>query len=235
MSREWERAAVDLAAADPLMRELFAAYGVPERGRGGFDPGRARPVSELDTFGFLVEVVAYQQVSQASAREVVARLEALSAMTPTTWLSCPDAELAATGLTRQRRRWLRELAERVLTGAVDLESWGALAAHEAERRLRALRGVGAWSAQMVLLFHWEHLDVWPVGDVALRRGIARHLGRAVSALEAVALGEGYRPWRSLAALWFWADEHHAQVTLSQRRRCMIARSIHRENLRPISR
>lgn len=85
------------------------------------------------------------------------------------------------------------------------ERLAALPDAEVVERLVAVRGIGPWSAHMHLLFALGRPDVWPTGDLGVQKGLARirGLGRPVTARELEALGEAYRPHRSLVAWYAW--------------------------------
>ena len=126
-------------------------------------------------------------------------------MTPETVLACSPDELRADGVSRQKDRYLRALAEAVAAGTLDLD---ALAAHDdatARAELIALPGIGRWTADVYLLACLGRPDLWPVGDRALQVAVAEALDRAEVpdpvALEA--LGERWRPHRSSAARVLW--------------------------------
>lgn len=206
-------AAHRLSERDPLMARFLEAYGVPVVGRRGFDPGRLEAPGEVGLFGFVVEVVTYQQISAAAARRLVARLEAMGALDADVMVALTDAEVAATGLSGSKRRWLRALARDVVTGTIDLEGLRALSPDEAHRALRAIRGIGPWSADMVAIFALGHLDVWPIGDLALRRALARRHPGAEDRGVAERLAEPWAPWRSVAALWWWQDDASAAASV----------------------
>jgi DNA-3-methyladenine glycosylase II len=200
------QAALELAARDALMAELWRRFGEPLRGRLGFDPGRAGPLCELDAFGVVAEIVVYQQLSAAAARSIVERLERRGALRAEGFSSLGRDERAELGLSQAKLRALEELARAVLEGRLDLERLGELDDRAARSWLLGFRGIGPWTADMVLLFHLDRLDVWPTGDAALRRAVVRRFGPTI---DPNALGERWRPWRSLAALWLWQDDHQA--------------------------
>lgn len=207
-----EDAARLLAARDPLIATLAERFGPPRLHRGAFDPGREVARIEADAFGFLVETVVYQQLSGASARAIFARLEAQVGLTPERIARASDAQLRALGLSAGKLRTLRALVAALEEGALDLAVLSIAPDEEVARAICRIPGFGPWSAEMFLIFHLQRLDVWPVGDLALRRAIARRLnqGRAVDPRAAAPLGERFRPYRSIATWYLWADDH-AQV------------------------
>lgn len=155
-------------------------------------------------FANLVLLVLEQQVSLASAaatyRALVARI---GAMTPTAVLAHPD--MRADGVSRQKERYLRALAEAVDGGALDLDALADADDETVRSRLMTLPGIGRWTADVYLLVCLGRADLWPVGDRALQVAAAETLGLASvpSAPELEALGERWRPDRSTAARILW--------------------------------
>nr|MDQ6928619.1 DNA-3-methyladenine glycosylase 2 family protein [Actinomycetota bacterium] len=102
-----------------------------------------------------------------------------------------------------------DLSARIADGRVDLAHVSRLHDDEIIAQLCQVRGIGVWTAQMFLIFQLRRLDVWPTGDLAVRRGYALMHGLVDSPTPAVlaALGDAYAPYRSVAALWCWQAVH----------------------------
>ena len=203
------RGARVLADRHKLMRSFLDAYGVPRLYRGSFDPGRVRMNLDQDPFGFLVETVVYQQLSGTSARAIFARLVEETGLDPERILAAGLDRLRQLGLSSSKCQTVINLASSVLCARLDL----ARIAGEPDAVVRAAvvsqRGFGPWSADMFLMFHLRRLDVWPAGDLAMRRSVERHWagGEKLKGYRLDEIGEEYRPYRSLAAWYFWADDH----------------------------
>lgn len=204
-----ESAARALAARDALISEFYARFGAPRLHRGAFDPGREVTRTDVDAFAFLVETLVYQQLSGASARAIFARLEERVGVDPLRIARATEPELRAIGLSAPKIRTLRALVDEVDTGRLDLAALAHAPDDQVMTTICGLKGFGPWSAEMFLIFHLRRLDVWPVGDLALRRAIARRLneGVAVDPRSAARLGERFRPFRSIATWYLWADDH----------------------------
>jgi DNA-3-methyladenine glycosylase II len=189
-------AVAELAAADPDLAGIVTRYGLP--------PLWHRPAG----FATLVHIVLEQQVSLASAGAAFARLcAAVDPLTPAGFLELDDARLLAIGFSRQKTRYVRNLASQVDSGALDLDSMARMPDDEVERALVALTGIGPWSAAIYLMEALLRPDVWPVTDIALAAAIAhvKGLERRPDPAEMVALAGPWRPWRSVAARLFWHD------------------------------
>lgn len=184
----------ELVAADDHLARVVAEHGVPPF--WSREPG----------FRALVLLILEQQVSLASAAAAYRRLrDRVRTVTPETVLACSPEELRADGVSRQKDRYLRALADAVASGALDLEG---LAAHDDDTvraALVALPGIGRWTADVYLLACLGRPDLWPVGDRALQVAVAEALDLPdvpdPVALEG--LGERWRPHRSSAARVLW--------------------------------
>ena len=172
--------------------------GIEERRRGRPD----------DAYGALVRTIVGQQLSTKAARSIYARLTALfGGVAPTpSELICTDEEpLRAAGLSRPKVRYLRDLANHVLSGELDLGGLQELSDEEAAARIVAVKGLGQWSADMFLMFHLGREDVLPVGDLGIRRAVERAYGLPALPDPDVLreLAAPWRPHRTLASFYLW--------------------------------
>ena len=104
---------------------------------------------------------------------------------------------------------MHDLAAKVLSGAVDLAALPDLPNEEVIAQLCQIRGIGRWSAEMVLIFALGRLDVLAVDDLGLRAGMQRAygLGQLPKAPEVRALAEPWRPYRTIATFYIWQHLH----------------------------
>nr|WP_277352196.1 hypothetical protein [Knoellia sp. DB2414S] len=157
-------------------------------------------------FASLVLFILEQQVSLASAaaayRKVLARI---GTMSPRALLAATPEELRADGVSRQKDRYLRALAEAVESGSLDLEALAGMPDDEVRARLTSLPGIGRWTADVYLLACLGRPDLWPVGDRALQVAVAEALGleEVPDQARLEELGERWRPHRSTAARLLW--------------------------------
>jgi 3-methyladenine DNA glycosylase/8-oxoguanine DNA glycosylase len=160
-----------------------------------------------DTFSFLVRAITYQQLAGKAAATIHARLvAALGGMVDAAAVRrTPEAALRGAGLSRGKLASIRDLAQKAADGSVALDDLDELTDQGVVDRLVQVRGIGRWTAEMLLLFHLRRPDVWPVGDLGVRAGMARVLGWPVppTARDLELIGIGYRPWRSAAAWYCW--------------------------------
>src|SRR6266545_982052 len=113
--------------------------------------------------------------------------------------------LRAVGLSASKTASIRDLAEKVTSGAVQLDRVGRLPDDEIVRELTLVRGIGRWTAEMFLIFQLGRPDVWPVDDFGVRRGYAQLYGlpEMPKPKELEPLGDPFRPYRSYAAWYCW--------------------------------
>jgi DNA-3-methyladenine glycosylase II len=193
----WPAAAAILADEDPVLRRLVAETGPPD----------VRPSAESH-FEALVRAIVYQQLAGAAASAIHGRLIAAMSgeVTPSTLLSLPAEALRSAGLSGRKTATLQDLAAKVLEGTVVLDPPGLRAESDDEviARLTTVVGIGRWTAQMFLMFQLRRLDVWPTGDLGVRKGFGLAWGIGMpTAKELEPLGEPYRPYRSVVAWYCW--------------------------------
>jgi DNA-3-methyladenine glycosylase II len=195
--RSWPAAAAILAERDPVLRRLVAEAG----------PVRVRASAETH-FAALVRAIVYQQLAGAAAGAIHGRLIAAlgGEITPERLLALPDGTLRSAGLSGNKAASLQDLATKVLDGTVVLDPRGLRAESDDEvaARLSTVRGIGRWTAEMFLMFQLRRLDVWPTGDLGVRKGFGLAWGIPMpTAKELEPLGEPYRPYRSVVAWYCW--------------------------------
>jgi DNA-3-methyladenine glycosylase II len=192
-----------LRGADPRMAELIEA-------QPGLDPDRLLDGLPSDLWGALVLQVIGQQLSLASAAAILSRLERLHGdrlPTPVELLGDDDDTLRQIGMSYAKARYLHDLAARLQDGRLDLDQLRTLDDDEARAALIEVKGVGRFTADGVLMLALRRPDVWPAADLALRRAVERVWGLAppASVEQVDALGERFRPWRTLAAAYLYSS------------------------------
>ena len=189
-----------LSASDPRMAALIARSRRYE----------IRPAVSIRPFDALAESIAYQQLSGKAAATIWNRVRALYPkskwLDPKRILATSDEALRAAGLSRNKVAAIKDLAAKTIDGTVPLgRSLIRMSDDEIVARLTAVRGIGRWTVEMLLLFDLGRPDVWPVDDYGVRKGFAKTFGKRKlpTPKQLMKLGEKWRPYRSVAAWYFW--------------------------------
>ncbi len=162
-------------------------------------------------FPALVRAVTAQLISSAAARATFARLTEATELEPERILRLTPDDFLALGVPRRKGEYLQGLAAHELTGGFD--DLHTLSDAEVTAQLTALRGVGVWTAEMLLIFSLGRPDIWPLTDIGVVRALERYYGLSdIAGMRA--LGEHFRPHRSAAVwyLWRWIEANRGQRT-----------------------
>jgi 3-methyladenine DNA glycosylase/8-oxoguanine DNA glycosylase len=159
------------------------------------------PAVTIRPFDALAESIAYQQLSGKAAATIFGRVRALYPkrkwLDPEQLLATPDETLRAAGLSRAKTAALKDLAAKTIDGTVPTgRALIRMSDDEIVTRLTAVRGIGRWTVEMLLLFDLGRPDVWPVDDYGVRRQLP-------TPKQLMKFGEKWRPYRSMAAWYFW--------------------------------
>jgi 3-methyladenine DNA glycosylase/8-oxoguanine DNA glycosylase len=171
---------------------------------------KIKPAVSIRPFDALAESIAYQQLNGKAAAKIFGRVRALYPETkwlnPEKLLATPDEALRAAGLSRAKTAALKDLASKTIDGTVPSgRALIRMTDDEIVARLTAVRGIGRWTVEMLLLFDLGRPDVWPVDDYGVRKGFAKTFGRRKlpTPKQLMKFGEKWRPYRSAAAWYFW--------------------------------
>lgn len=196
----WDEASRVLGERDGVLAELI------ERHRG------ERLSGSGEAFRTLANAVTGQQISVAAAAGIWKRLtDRYPRFLPADLAGADPEDLRACGLSRRKIEYLQGIAAAFDSGAVSEDEFELWSDDELRSRLCRLRGVGPWTAEMFLIFHLRRPDVLPLGDIGLHRAAARLYGwpegepTAAIRERLVALGETWRPWRTVAVWYLWRD------------------------------
>jgi DNA-3-methyladenine glycosylase II len=168
--------------------------------------GRPPLRKRADGFAGLASIVVSQQLSTASARAILGRLEAaLDPLDHSGMLRARTATLARVGLSAPKIKTLKAIAKAIDRGELDLPALVDMPADDAHATLTAVHGIGPWTADIYLLFCLGHADAWPAGDLALQEAarILFKLKARPAVKEMQPLAERWRPWRGAAAYMLW--------------------------------
>jgi DNA-3-methyladenine glycosylase II len=198
---------------DPVMRRLIRRHGTC-----GLVCERRSPYEAL------TRAIAHQQLHGRAARTILARFVALFGNgrfpRPADVLAMHPARIRAAGFSRAKVLAIKDIARHAVAGTVPtLRAAGPLDDEVLIERLVAIRGVGRWTVEMLLIFTLGRLDVLPVDDFGVREGYRRAHGlRARPTPKALrALGERWKPYRSVAAWYLWRAASEPRAAVAPRR------------------
>lgn len=202
-----------LSRVDPIIARLASRHGVPALDRNSLvefaleadEPPQGSVEDRL--FSELVEVVVHQQLAGKAALAISGRVKAALGddVTPERVLASDPELLRGTGLSGAKLSAIIGLATVIGNGELSLGALAQLSDGEITERLSKVKGFGPWSAQMFLMFSLKRMDIWPSGDLGVRKGYFRSYGldSIPTANELLELGDRFRPYRSLVAWYMW--------------------------------
>lgn len=196
-----------LGNKEPLIRKIIKRYGYPSI------PVRAQG------FEGLVRLILEQQVSLASALSVMEKLgQQVNRITPDNIIQLNESDFKTCGFSKQKIRYVKALAMAVHEGRLDIGSLPGQADHEIRRKLLAITGIGKWTCDCYLLIYLKRLDIFPIGDLALRKSLVENRlvpeNTSKSVMEEFVLS--FSPCRSILALILWhAYKAKRGITIGQ--------------------
>jgi DNA-3-methyladenine glycosylase II len=181
--------------------------------RGPIDPETDRRGSRPDAYEALARAIVGQQLSTKAARSIWARVTELFGGTPSPrdLISIEPEKLRRAGLSWSKVGFLKDLAQRVDDGRLDLERLGELSDEDVVAELIEIKGIGRWTAEMFLIFHLGRPDVISTGDLGIRRAVqtAYGLDELPGPHDLERIAEPWRPHRTLACLYLWRSLDNA--------------------------
>jgi 3-methyladenine DNA glycosylase/8-oxoguanine DNA glycosylase len=191
-----------LGEVEPAFARIIDVYG-------GADPFEWHDGGRTgdSLFAALALHIVGQRISALVAFRVYDRVAALGhgVLTPRTLLAAGRERLAGCGLSASKARYLVAFSEMVESGDLDLDAVAAAGDDEAIAMLTRTAGIGVWTAQTFLIHQLHRPDVWPSGEIGIRRAIAacRQLDELPTPTRTKSIGEAWRPYRSFAAALLW--------------------------------
>lgn len=174
------------------------------------------PTKDLGSFSYLLRAIVYQQLSGKAAATIHGRVESLlgkrEKVAAANLVSLPDEALRACGLSRGKLLAARDLAGRFLDGSLPgMAKLEAMSDEEVASAVTQVRGVGPWTAQMLLMFRMRRPDVLPATDLGIRKGYALTIsnrgGKGKDGLPTpdsiLARGKKWAPYRTVASWYLW--------------------------------
>jgi DNA-3-methyladenine glycosylase II len=194
---DWQPALHHLRTADAKLAPVIDRHGAPT----------ITPTT--DAVRSLARAIVSQQLSGKAAATIWERVLALYPgrrfPRAAAILATPDAALRAAGLSGAKAAALKDLARHVVDKKLVPARLPAATDEEVAAMLLPVRGIGPWSVDMFLMFALARLDVLPVGDLGIRKGMQRHFGlrKLPEAERMTKLAAPWRPYRSVAAWYMW--------------------------------
>jgi 3-methyladenine DNA glycosylase/8-oxoguanine DNA glycosylase len=196
----YKQAHLHISASDPRMAKLVA------RSRRY----KISPAISIRPFDALAESIAYQQLNGKAAATIWNRVRALYPkrkwLDPARIIATPDDAFRSAGLSRAKTAAIKDLAAKTIDGTVPSgRALLGMSDDEIIVRLTKVRGIGRWTVEMLLLFDLGRPDVWPIDDYGVRKGFAKTFVRRKlpTPKQLMKIGEKWRPYRSVAAWYFW--------------------------------
>lgn len=181
---------------DPVMKKLIAIHGELESRQG-----------EVDLFAHIVESIISQQLSVKASDTIYKRFIALlpkNKLTPENILSVSDEEIRGAGISFSKIKYIKGVAQAVIDKQIDLGNLHKLSDDEVLIELIKLKGIGKWTAEMLLMFSLRRPDVFSMGDVGLRNAIAKLYGVDRDDLKKIEkIANKWKPFRTTAARYLW--------------------------------
>lgn len=163
-----------------------------------------RPVNR-DVFAALIESIVSQQISGKAAETVTGRLLArVGRLTPESLVSCPQEDVRQCGMSARKAGYIMGAAQAAVDKTVDFLALQNMSDDDVIKTLSSLRGVGVWTAEMLLIFSLCRPDVVSFGDLAIRRGMmSLYALEALPKEEFMKRRERYAPYGTVASLYLW--------------------------------
>ena len=154
-------------------------------------------------FVSLSKIILEQQVSLSSAKAHFNKLnDYLSKFTPNEILKLNDVEMRKCQISRQKTIYLRSLAEAVVNKSIVFNEFDNMESNDIRNKLLDIKGIGQWTVDIYLMFCLQEKDTLPLGDIAIINAIKK-LYNINTKDEIIILSKKWKPFRSLAAFYFW--------------------------------
>lgn len=161
---------------------------------------------DADLFASVVRHIVGQQISSKAQATVWARLEdRLSVVTPASVHAASPEELQSLGMSLRKAEYIKDFADKIVNGEFDLQAVEQLPDEEAIAALSSLKGIGRWTAEMILLFCLQRPDILSYDDLAIQRGLRMlYHHRKITRELFNKYQKRYSPYGSTAAIYLWA-------------------------------
>ncbi len=189
----WNTAKQSLSTVDQTLAKVIVEREEPSLSSRG------------DLFATLIKSIVGQQISTKAAATVWGRLcNLLGTVTDESILACTHEELRSVGLSNRKAEYVSGIAQAWRDGLHTMD-WDSMSDEEVVESLIALRGVGRWTAEMILIFSLLRPDVFPIDDLGVVRGMEKvyNSGGSLSKPELNEIAEAWKPYRTLGSWYMW--------------------------------
>lgn len=195
---QMKRAIAEICDADPKFIPIVEASPLCKIGH--------KP-SNVSHFESLVESVISQQLAVRAADTIHGRLVALAGgkISPAKIAKIAESDLRAAGLSGAKTKTIKGLSQAALSGEIPIDKLHLHDDEIVDEKLNSLWGIGPWTVDMFMIFQLGRVDIWPTGDLGVRRGWERihRLKEEIAPKNLHIKGEKFRPHRSIVAWYCW--------------------------------
>ncbi len=190
----WFKASKYLADRDRILSNLIVSY-----------PNETMTNAQ-NPFSTLARAIIGQQISVKAASAISSRFESLIGTISTKhYLLAGEEELRQCGLSRQKIRYITNVANAFEEGLLTPKLWAEMSDEEIEKQLTSISGIGKWTAQMFLIFHLHRPDILPLSDIGLLKAVAKYYasGKKLTKTEVLEISHLWKPYRTVATWYLW--------------------------------
>lgn len=184
---------------DPVMKNLIATCKLKAWPKANF--------SKQYIFSEIIENILGQQLSGKAADTIIGRFKNLfggKIPTPEKLLKMPDAKIRACGPSWAKAKYVKNVALAVMEKKLDLENFQNLSDEEIKRELIAIKGIGPWTAEMLLMFTFRREDIFSIGDMGIQNAMFKHYQvKKGDFKKMLKIAESWRPYRTTACRILW--------------------------------
>ena len=190
----WQKAKKSLSAKDKKLSKIIESY-----------PNDFL-FSKSDPFFTLARSIVGQQISVKAAQSVWDRLEIkINKINPKIILKTHSSTLKSVGLSRQKVRYLKNLANAFIEKKIKIKLWNKMNDEEIIQDLIQIKGIGRWTAEMFLIFNLCRADIFPLDDIGMIKGLCKshNLKYPINRKKLIQISNKWKPYRSVATWYLW--------------------------------
>jgi len=198
----WKKALVHLKKRDKMLGRVISRFGSLES-KSFWGP--------TNPYEAIVESFIYQQISGSAADAIVKKFKGLYGgrfPKPKEFLATSEKKVRSAGISPQKYSYIKDLCERLTKNELDLNSLDELPDEEIIAILDDIKGIGRWTAEMFLMFSLRRVNVFPMDDLGIQKGVRKVYGltRVPSKDKMHSLSNRWDPYKSIASLYLWRSQ-----------------------------